>query len=36
LRRLGERVRAAVTAEVRALTDLEPVQVTVIIDDIFG
>lgn len=33
---LGEHVRAAVTAEVRALTDLEPVQVTVIIDDIFG
>ena len=35
LHRLGEHVRAAVTAEVRALTDLEPVQVTVIIDDIF-
>ncbi|GAA5114881.1 Asp23/Gls24 family envelope stress response protein [Pseudonocardia adelaidensis] len=34
LHRLGEHVRAAVTAEVRALTDLEPVQVTVIIDDI--
>jgi uncharacterized alkaline shock family protein YloU len=34
LHRLGEQVRAAVTAEVRALTDLEPVQVTVIIDDI--
>ena len=35
LHHLGEHVRAAVTAEVRALTDLEPVQVTVIIDDIF-
>jgi uncharacterized alkaline shock family protein YloU len=35
LHRLGEHVRAAVTAEVRALTDLEPVQVTVIIDDVF-
>jgi uncharacterized alkaline shock family protein YloU len=35
LHRLAERVREAVTAEVRALTDLEPVQVTVIIDDIF-
>lgn len=35
LHRLGEHVRAAVIAEVRALTDLEPVQVTVIIDDIF-
>lgn len=35
LHRLGEHIRAAVTAEVRALTDLEPVQVTVIIDDIF-
>jgi uncharacterized alkaline shock family protein YloU len=35
LYRLGEHVRAAVAAEVRALTDLEPVQVTVIIDDIF-
>jgi uncharacterized alkaline shock family protein YloU len=32
---LGEHVREAVAAEVRALTDLEPVQVTVIIDDIF-
>jgi uncharacterized alkaline shock family protein YloU len=35
LHRLAEHVRAAVAAEVRALTDLEPVQVTVIIDDIF-
>jgi uncharacterized alkaline shock family protein YloU len=35
LHHLGERVRAAVTAEVHALTDLEPVQVTVLIDDIF-
>jgi uncharacterized alkaline shock family protein YloU len=35
LLRLGEQVRAAVTAEVRALTDLEPVYITVIIDDIF-
>jgi uncharacterized alkaline shock family protein YloU len=35
LHRLGEQVREAVAAEVRALTDLEPVQVTVIIDDIF-
>ena len=34
LHRLGEHVRAAVAAEIRALTDLEPVQVTVIIDDI--
>ena len=36
LRRLGERVRAEVTARLRALTDLEPVQVNVIIDDVFG
>jgi uncharacterized alkaline shock family protein YloU len=36
LRRLGERVRAQVSARIRALTDLEPVQVTVIIDDVFG
>jgi uncharacterized alkaline shock family protein YloU len=35
LHRLAEHVRAAVAAEVRALTDLEPVQVTVVIDDIF-
>jgi uncharacterized alkaline shock family protein YloU len=35
LHRLGERVRAAVTAEVRALTGLEPVHVTVVIDDVF-
>jgi uncharacterized alkaline shock family protein YloU len=35
LHRLGELVREAVAAEVRALTDLEPAQVTVIIDDIF-
>jgi uncharacterized alkaline shock family protein YloU len=35
LHRLAEHVRAAVAAEVRALTDLEPVQVKVIIDDIF-
>ncbi len=32
---LGERVRREVTARVRALTDFEPVQVTVIIDDVF-
>lgn len=32
---LGERVRREVTARVRALTDLEPVEVTVIIDDVF-
>jgi uncharacterized alkaline shock family protein YloU len=32
---LGKDVRAAVTAEVRALTDLEPVYITVIIDDLF-
>lgn len=31
---LSERVRAEVTDRVRALTDLEPVQVTVIIDDV--
>jgi uncharacterized alkaline shock family protein YloU len=36
LRRLGERVCAEVSARIRALTDLEPVQVTVIIDDVFG
>ncbi|MDQ3885736.1 MAG: Asp23/Gls24 family envelope stress response protein, partial [Actinomycetota bacterium] len=36
LRRLGERVRAEVSARIRTLTDLEPVQVTVIIDDVFG
>lgn len=35
LRRLGERIRAEVIARVRALTDLEPVHVTVIIDDVF-
>jgi uncharacterized alkaline shock family protein YloU len=34
LQHLGEHVRAAVTAEVRALTDLEPVNVTVVIDDV--
>ena len=34
LHRLGERVRQAVIARVRHLTDLEPVQVTVIIDDV--
>lgn len=32
---LGERVRREVATRVRALTDLEPVQVTVIIDDVF-
>lgn len=32
---LAESVRREVTARVRALTDLEPVQVTVIIDDVF-
>jgi len=32
---LAERVRREVTARVRTLTDLEPVQVTVIIDDVF-
>jgi uncharacterized alkaline shock family protein YloU len=35
LHRLGEHVREAVTAEVRALTGLEPVQVTVVIDAVF-
>jgi uncharacterized alkaline shock family protein YloU len=35
LRSLGERVRAEVTTRVRALTELEPIHVTVIIDDIF-
>jgi uncharacterized alkaline shock family protein YloU len=35
LQSLGERVRAAVTARVRDLTDLEPIYVTVIIDDVF-
>jgi uncharacterized alkaline shock family protein YloU len=35
LLRLGKDVRAAVTAEVRTLTDLEPVYITVIIDDLF-
>ena len=34
LRRLGERIRTEVAARVRALTDLEPVEVTVVIDDI--
>lgn len=34
LQRLGEQVRAAVAARVRTLTDLEPVHVTVIIDDV--
>lgn len=32
---LGERVRREVATRVRALTDLEPVHVTVIIDDVF-
>lgn len=36
LRRLGERVRYEVAARIRALTDLEPVHITVIIDDVFG
>lgn len=36
LRRLGEQVRAEVAARLRALTDLEPVEVTVIIDDVFS
>ena len=31
---LGERVRSEVAARIRQLTDLEPVDVTVIIDDI--
>jgi uncharacterized alkaline shock family protein YloU len=35
LQRLGERVRAEVITRVRDLTDLEPVHVTVVIDDIF-
>ncbi|MGH4017211.1 MAG: Asp23/Gls24 family envelope stress response protein [Pseudonocardiaceae bacterium] len=34
--RLGERVRAEVSTRIRALTELEPVQITVIIDDVFG
>lgn len=36
LQDLGERVRAEVSARVRELTDLEPVEITVIIDDILG
>jgi uncharacterized alkaline shock family protein YloU len=32
---LGERVRQEVAARVRTLTDLEPVQITVIIDEVF-
>ncbi len=32
---LGERVRQTVAARIRALTDLEPVDITVIIDDVF-
>jgi uncharacterized alkaline shock family protein YloU len=36
LQDLGERVRAEVSARVRELTDLEPVQITVIIDDVLG
>jgi len=35
LHRLGDRVRSEVIARVRALTDLDPVHVTVIIDDVF-
>jgi uncharacterized alkaline shock family protein YloU len=35
LHRLAEHVRAAVAAQIRALTDLEPVQITIIIDDVF-
>lgn len=35
LQDLGERVRREVSARVRTLTDLEPVQVTVIIDEVF-
>lgn len=35
LHHLADQVRAEVSAHVRALTGLEPVQVTVIIDDIF-
>ncbi len=35
LRRLGAQVRAEVVSRVRELTDLEPVHVTVIIDDVF-
>jgi uncharacterized alkaline shock family protein YloU len=33
---LGERVRAEVTRRVRALTDLQPIHVTVIIDDVLA
>lgn len=36
LRRLGDQVCAEVSTRLQALTDLEPVQVTVIIDDVFG
>lgn len=34
LRALGDRVREAVVGRVRELTDLDPVQVTIIIDDV--
>lgn len=36
LRRLGDQVRAEVASRLRTLTDLEPVEVTVIIDDVFS
>lgn len=36
LPRLAERVRDEVTAHVRALTDLEPTEVTVVIDDVLN
>lgn len=35
LHRLGEQVRVAVTAGIRALTGLDPVHVAVVIDDVF-
>lgn len=36
LQALGERIRAAVADEVRRLTGLEPVGVTVVVDDVFA
>lgn len=36
LRELSERVRREVASRVRTLTDLEPVQITVVIDEVFG
>jgi uncharacterized alkaline shock family protein YloU len=36
LRALAERIRSEVTAGVRALTGLDPVAVSVVIDDVFS